>query len=496
MSQLVAIVGLGPGGLATALRLLGQGCEVEIFEAADRVGGRMRGLQDGAYHFDTGPTILQMPQLYEDLFASAGLNRADYIEFQRVDPYTRLRFWDDTWLDLTTDRDALKQQIGEWRSDLPEAFDQWVKRLERMYELGYEPYLSQPARSLLGYARLDEIPAFLSFKPWESLYQHFWKAFGDDRLVYALSYPAKYLGMHPTLSASVFSLIPYLELAYGVWHPKGGFRALAQALGRAIEDKGGKIHLNSPVRQVLLKGDKAVGIELEDGRQIAADAVVVNADFAQAVQSIVPESHRGKYTKAFFDKKQFSCSTFMLHLGLDKQYDVPHHQIYLSEHVRRKDKPFVDDSALDETDPPFYVCYPGATETSAAPAGHSTLYVLVPIPHTGHGVNWSEQQQSYRDFVVQQLALLGFEDLEQHIVTESLHTADTWQDDYFVHLGAVFNLSHTWLQMGPMRPPIRSEKVESLYWVGGAVHPGSGLMTILEAAKNTAKFVAADLTGC
>ncbi|MBE7380252.1 MAG: phytoene desaturase [Leptolyngbya sp. SIO1E4] len=495
MGQKIIVVGAGPGGLATALRLAGQGYLVEIFESASRVGGRMRGFQTGAYAFDTGPTILQLPHLYEDLFASAGLSRAEYIPFTRLEPYTRVQFWDNTQLDLTTDLAQLKPQLAAFRSDLPDAFDRWLAAEAQKYEAGYDPYLGEPARSLLGYLRLNELGTALRFRPWETLYQHFWRAFQDERLVYALSYPAKYLGMHPTLSASVFSLIPYIEMAYGVWHPQGGFRALAQALAQAFQDLGGKIHLNTPVSQVWVQNRQARGVELSNGERVAADTVVVNADFAQAVQTLIPEAARGKYSAQFFEGKQFSCSTFMLYLGLDRRYDqLPHHQLYLSEHIRRRDRPFVDDSALDEVDPPFYVCNPTPVDPSNAPAGHSTLYVLVPIPHTGQGVDWSAKAQQYRNFVMNRLPRLGFEGVEQHIVTETCYTADTWQSDYSVYLGAVFNLSHTWRQLGPFRPPIRSETLERLYWVGGAVHPGSGLMTILEAAKNTAKFVTQDLS--
>lgn len=494
MVKHIAIVGAGPGGLATALRLIAQGYHVTLFEAADRVGGRMAGLQVGPYHFDTGPTILQLPRLYDALFASAGLDRAAYIPFTRLEPYTRVRFWDDTHLDLTTDQVQLKAQLADFRDDLPAAFDRWYAREKRKYDQGYEAYLGQPARPLLGYVRLDELPTALSFRPWESLYQHFWHAFKDDRLVYALSYPAKYLGMHPTLSTSVFSLIPYVELLDGVWHPQGGFRALAQAIATAITDLGGQIHLQTPVKQLWIEQGQSRGVELASGERVEADAVVVNADFAHAVQTLLPEDCRGKYRDRWLAQKQFSCSTFMLYLGLDRRYDhLPHHQLYLSEHIRRRDRPFIDDSALDAADPPFYVCNPTLTDDSNAPAGHSTLYVLVPIPHTGHGVDWVAQKQAYRDLVVSRLPQLGFEGVADHIVSETCYTADTWQQAYQVHLGAVFNLSHTLPQLGPFRPPIRSETVAGLYWVGGAVHPGSGLMTILEAAKHTAQFVQEDM---
>ncbi|MDA0674059.1 MAG: phytoene desaturase family protein [Cyanobacteria bacterium] len=493
MAKRIAIVGAGPGGLATALRLVAQGYAVEVFEARDRVGGRMGGLDQGPYGFDTGPTILQLPRLYDDLFAQAGLNRADYIPFLPVEPYTRVRFWDHTHLDLTTDQDQLKAQLAAIRPDLPAAFDRWYAQQQRQYARGYEPYLGQPARSLLGYLKLEELPAALGFRPWETLYQHFWNAFRDERLVYAFSYPAKYLGMHPTLSASVFSLIPYVELADGVWHPQGGFRALAQAIARAITDLGGRIHLNCPVQQIALRGRQATGVVLSTGETVAADGVVVNGDFARAVQDLLPPAVRGKYSDRYFARKQFSCSTFMLYLGLNRRYDLPHHQIYLSAHIRRRDRPFIDDSALDAVDPPFYVCNPTVTDPTSAPPGHSTLYVLVPIPHTGYGVDWAQEKQAYRDFVISRLPKLGFDNVVDHIQTETCYTANTWQDAYSVYLGAVFNLSHGLTQLGPFRPPIRSETVTGLYWVGGAVHPGSGLMTILEAAKHTAQFVRSDL---
>ncbi|HEY9621981.1 MAG TPA: phytoene desaturase family protein [Crinalium sp.] len=494
MSKHIAIVGAGPGGLATAIRLAGLGYQVQIFEASDRVGGRMRGFEVGPYAFDTGPTILQLPHLYEDLFREAGLRFSDYMQLKRLEPYTRLRFWDDTQLNLTSDRDAFKAQLATMRPDLPQAFDRWYAEHIRKYEAGYKPYLGSPVRPLWGYLRPNELAAMLSFRPWESLYEHFWQFFKDDRLVYALSYPSKYLGMHPTVAASVFSLIPYLEFAEGVWHPMGGFRALAQAMGKAAEDLGVTIHLNSPVKQIWIEQKQVRGIELETGDRIPTDAVVVNADFAYAMQHLMPESARGRYSDRQLDRMKFSCSTFMLYLGINRRYDdLPHHQIYLSEHIRRRDRPWVDDSALDEDDPPFYVCNPTITDPGNAPAGHSTLFVLVPIPNTSYGVDWETKQKSYRNLIIQRLPLLGYDQIESHIMTERCYTATTWRDDYRVHLGAVFNLSHNWGQLGPFRPPIRSTDVNRLYWIGGAVHPGSGLLTILEASRSAAVFLQEDL---
>lgn len=493
MRKHAIIIGAGPGGMATAMRLAHRGYQVALFEAADRVGGRMRGFEQGGYAFDTGPTILQVPRVYEELFQESGLRLADYISFARLEPNTRLRFWDDSQLDLTSNMDAFKAQLAALRVDLPDAFERWYIEHIRKNEAGYGPYLGTPVRPALAYLQPREILAALPFRPWESLYDHFWRFFRDERLVYGLSYPSKYLGMHPTVCSSIFSLISFLEFADGIWHPMGGFRALAQAMARAVCDLGGTIHLNSPVRQVWLEQGRARGVELASGERVAADVVVINADFAHGLQTLLPPQARGRYTDKKLARMRFSCSTFMLYLGINRRYEhLPHHQLYLSEHIRRRERPWVDDAVLDESDPPFYVCNPTPIDPDNAPPGHSTLFVLVPIPNTAHGVDWGAKQAAYRQLILSRLPLLGFENVQQHIVSETCYTADTWRDDYHTYLGAVFNLAHTWSQLGPLRPHIRAENVRGLYWVGGAVHPGSGLLTILEAARSTVFFIEQD----
>ena len=186
------------------------------------------------------------------------------------------------------------------------------------------------------------------------------------------------------------------------------------------------IHLNCPVRQVGIEDKCVQGVELADGEMVSADAVVVNADFSYAMQHLIPSCARGRYTDERLNNMKFSCSTFMLYLGINRRYEnLPHHQIYLSEHIRRREKPWSDEEALDEENPSFYVCNPTIIDPSNAPFGHSTLFVLVPIPNTNYGVDWKAKQKSYRDFIVQRMSLLGYENVEQHIVSETCYTANT-----------------------------------------------------------------------
>lgn len=494
MTQKILVVGAGPGGMATAMRLAAAGYQVAIYEAADRVGGRMRGLELGSYQFDTGPTILQVPHVYDELFAACGLQFSDYVRLIRLDPNTRIKFWDDSHLDLTSNLGAFKEQLARFDPALPASFERWYAEHLRKDVVGYGPYLGSPVRSPLGYLRPNEIAAALPFRPWESLYQHFERFFPDERLVYALGYQAKYLGMHPRACSSVFSLVTFLEFHYGIWHPEGGFRALARGLGRAAQDLGVEIHLNRPVRQILVEGGQARGLLLADGERITADAVVVNADFGHAVQTLLPAEARGPYTDRKLNRMEFSCSTFMLYLGVDRRWEqLPHHQLYLSPNIRRSDGMWAKSAILDEEDPSFYVCNPTIVDPANAPEGHSTLFVLVPVPNLRYSVDWHEKKGPFRELILRQMAKLGYENVERHIVAEHMYTAETWRDEHRTHLGAVFNLVHSWTQLGPLRPHIRHSGARGLYWIGGAVHPGSGLLTILEAAKSAVHFIGEDI---
>lgn len=180
----------------------------------------------------------------------------------------------------------------------------------------------------------------------------------------------------------------------------------------------------------------------------------------------------------------------MLYLGLDRRYDeLPHHLIYLSEATRRTDRDALEDRTVDLEDPPFYVCNPCVTDPSGAPEGHSTLYVLVPVPNTGQPVDWARVERTYLERIPKWLEKVGVRDVKRHIRAQRCYTAETWRDEYNVFRGAVFNLSHTWLQLGATRPGVKSTDLEGLYFVGGGTHPGSGLLTILESANIAADYL-------
>jgi phytoene desaturase len=486
------IVGAGPGGLFAALNLASLGLSVTVVEKEAIPGGRMRGLSFDGYQVDTGPSIMQLPQILERIFRRAGKRIEDYVELRRLPENTRVHFWDGSHLDTTHDIVKMRAQVESLRPGMGQGFDAWMKVSQEKYGVAYEKFISHPADSLQYYSPLRLLPT-LRFKPWQTLYTHLNEYFHDDRLSYALSYPSKYLGLHPTTCSSVFGVIPYIELAFGVWHVMGGFRALAKGLMRCAEDLGVTFRMSSPVERVLIDNGKANGVRLKTGETLSADLVVVNADLPYAAQALVPNEARakGRISDQKLRKAKYSCSTFMMYLGIDTVYrDLPHHLIYLSDASRRTDRAALEDQAVDLDDPPFYALNPTVSDPSGAPAGHSTLYVLVPTPNTHQPLDWNHVERHMREKIPQWLQKVGLKGIEKHIKATRTFTAETWRDDFNVHRGAVFNLSHTWMQLGPMRPKVKSEDIDGLYWVGGGTHPGSGLLTIMESANIAAHHIA------
>jgi phytoene desaturase len=329
-------------------------------------------------------------------------------------------------------------------------------------------------------------------RPWLSLDGELRRYFEDPRVRLAMTFQSKYLGMSPFNCPSLFSILSFLEYEYGVHHPVGGCGAVSKAMARVAEDLGATISLDDEVEEILFEGRKAVGVRSRSGVH-RADALVVNADFARAMTRLVPDRLRPRWSDRKIARKRFSCSTFMLYLGIEGRYDdLAHHTIHLAADYRANLGDIETRHALS-ADPSFYVQNACVTDPSLAPPGKSTLYVLLPVTHQHPNVDWSREAPRFRALAIRQLAKIGLGDVEKRIVFERRVTPDDWDRGHEIHLGATFNLAHNLSQMLYLRPRNRFEDLESVYLVGGGTHPGSGLPVIYESARITARLIGEDL---
>lgn len=490
----VVIVGAGPGGLASAMQLAQAGVDVTVIEKQSWVGGRTATFTQDGFTFDFGPTFFLYPRVLNEIFASVGRDLRTEVPMKRLDPQYRVSFGGGGKLDATNDLERMEEQVVALSPQDAGSVERYLrdnrKKLER-----FRPILESPFNSLRDLVSPSILRAAPHVAPWQSLGDQLASYFKDERLQIAFSFQSKYLGMSPYKCPSLFSILSYLEYEYGVYHPYGGCGAVSRRMAEIAIELGVEIRTSEAVTGFDFQGKRPTAVITDQGRY-EADSVIINADFALAMRDLVPDRLRRRWTDQQISKKKFSCSTFMMYLGLETRYEeLPHHTIHISEDYQQNLKEIEQEFSLPQ-DPSFYVQNASVTDSSLAPEGQSSLYVLVPVPHRNDGaaVTWdSETIERYRRKTLESLPKIGLTDVEQHIVTEKIITPQTWESDFGLFRGATFNLAHNLGQMLHLRPHNRFEDLDGVYLVGGGTHPGSGLPVIYESSRIACRQLLSEL---
>lgn len=486
MAKKIIIIGAGPGGLTAGMILAKKGFDVEIFEKEPQVGGRNAAIRMGEYTFDTGPTFLMMNFVLDEVFKMAGKDVKDYIEQIKLDPMYRLKFSDIEVLP-TSNHEKMKQVIAKLfpgnENGYQKFLDKEKVRYDKMYPCLKADYSS--LRSLFSKNLMKAIP-YLGLG--KSIFQSLGSYFKQEKLKLSFTFQSKYLGMSAWECPAAFSIIPYIEHEFGIFHVKGGLNAISGAMSKVFVENGGKLHLNSKVENMIIEGKTAKGVELAGGQRIFADEVIINSDFAYSMTNIT-NNKVPKYSKEKLDKMKYSCSTFMLYLGIDKLYNIPHHNVFFADKYRQNIEDIFNLGKLSD-DMSFYVQNASIMDPTLAPKGHSTIYVLVPVPNQSFSIDWEKEKAIYEEKVIAAIeSRTELKDIRSHIKVKKVITPNDWRDTYNVYKGATFNLAHNIGQMLYLRPRNKFEGLKNCYLVGGGTHPGSGLPTIYESGRISSQMI-------
>ena len=486
-SKKVTVIGAGPGGLAVSMLLVAKGYEVVVYEKQSYIGGRTSRLTLGEYNFDLGPTFFMMPGILEEIFQMAGRQLQDYVQIQEINPLYTLKFKDLSF-SPTRNYEEMIQEIENKFPGNGAGYDQFMKiegeKFDRVTKL-----LQQPFTKITDLITRNMVSAFPKLNALDTVYGRLSNYFSDERLKWAFSFQAKYLGMSPWECPGTFTILSYLEHRFGLFHPIGGVNKLCEAMAQVIEEYGGKIHTGTGVKQVVVKEKKAVGVLLENGEMVPSDDVIINADFGHAATNLFKQRDLKKYRKENLEKKKLSCSTFMLYLGINKPLNLPHHMILFAEDYKQNVDEMTKEMKLSE-DPSIYVHNPSRLDPTLAPKGKSALYVLMPVPNLQADIDWGKEKHGVREKILSVLELEPeLHDIRSHIEVEKIVTPIDWQNEMYVYKGATFSLAHNLSQMMYFRPHNKFEDVNHCFLVGGGTHPGSGLPTIFESAKISATLL-------
>ncbi|MGI9372923.1 MAG: phytoene desaturase family protein [Hyphomicrobiales bacterium] len=487
----VVIIGAGPGGLAISMLLANAGLDVTVLEKRDRVGGRTGQIKQDGYTFDIGPTFFLYPPVLERIFSQCGFSLWDEVPMKQLDPLYRIEFENRGHLDARSDVGVMSEEIARLSPNDALNLERYMAENRKKLE-HFRPVLESPFEGIADYLRPDVLKSALMLRPQLSLDSDLERYFQDDRVRQAFSFQSKYLGMSPFNCPSLFTILAFLEYEYGVYHPIGGCGAVMQRMAELAESMGVEIKLSEGVDELEFEGKKASAAVTSKGRY-PCSRLIINADFAETMKQLVPNKLRKRWTDKKLEKKKFSCSTYMLYLGLDGTYDdLPHHTIFLSEDLRKNVHEIQHLKTIPEH-PSFYVQNACVNDPSLAPDGKSTLYVLMPVGNLDGPVDWHQEQVGLREFALDQLEKVGVANVRDRIELEHSLTPQDWSKDLSVFKGATFNLAHTLTQMLSFRPRNRFEDLQGVYLVGGGTHPGSGLPVIFESANISAKLIADDI---
>ena len=484
------IIGAGPGGLAAAMLLAAKGVKVKVLERLPHVGGRTSTIEAEGYKFDLGPTFFLYPRILEEIFALVGRDLHREVEMVRLDPQYRIQFGAGGVINATADIARMEREIASIAPQDAPGFRRFLQESRTKLER-FAPCLEQPFRGWSDVFTTRMLKLLPLLRPHQSVEHYLGRFFTDPRVRLAFCFQSKYLGMSPFQCPSLFSILSFLEYEHGVWHPLGGCGAVTEAMARVARELGVEICLNEPVEEIVFAGKRAVGVRTAEGVQ-RADAVVVNADFARAMTRLVPNHLRRRWTDERLAKKQYSCSTFMMYLGVEGTFDLPHHTIHISKDYEQNLDDIENGHVLSD-EPSFYVQNACVTDRGLAPRGHSALYVLAPVTHQHANVDWNRERRRYRDLLLKKIAQAGYDGLEGRIRYERVITPADWDTRYEIYRGATFNLAHNLAQLLHLRPQNRFEDLDGVYLVGGGTHPGSGLPVIFESARITSRLLLSDL---
>ena len=476
----VLIVGAGLGGLATALRLVKQGYQVEIIEKNAQAGGRLNQLKKDGFTFDVGPSFFSMSYEFEEFARDCGIELP--FKYVELDPLYSVNFrGNPKTFHLYKNIAKLAEQFKDIEPDFEEKMHKYLKKSGALFNDTVDLVVKNNFNSMFDYIttlmRVNPIHVPVLFK---SFYQHVEQYFDSKEAQQIVSLVAFFLGRTPFDTLAIYTLLSYTEFKHdGYYNVVGGMYKIIEGLVDELSKENVQINYNTEVVDFKANGKKIESVVDRNGKQWNAQTILINADAAVFRNTVMKHKN---YTTEKMDKKSWTMGFLTFYIGLKcKLPGVDHHNYYLGTNFKEyADKVLSESNTLEK--PYYYVNVVSKHNEDCAPEGCENLFFVCPVPNLLQKENWDDREQIV-DSIIEDFSQRIGKDIAPEIISRTVYTPIEWGEEYNLHRGSGLGLSHTFTQIGAMRPANVDEKYKNLFYVGASTVPGAGLPMAIISSK-------------
>ncbi|GAB3751814.1 phytoene desaturase family protein [Spirosoma pomorum] len=502
-----AVIGAGVAGIATAIRLVMKGYQVDVFEANAYPGGKLSSFEQSVdgnmYRFDAGPSLFTMPHLIDELFRLANRDPKHYFTYQKLDETCRY-FWDDgTRLTAWADHNRFGREVETVLGEPAQHLHQQLADSALKYDVTEKLFLHRSLHKLSTWFNRDAFRGYLNL-PRLGVFGTMNKAnerrFRHPKLVQLFNRYATYNGSDPYQTPATMNIIPHLEYNIGAFFPAGGMIGITNALVKLAEDLGVRFHYNVRIAAIETKGKKVEGIRGEERRKegeeegqsthfsFPADLVVSNMDVVNTFRKLLPNARQPERIL----RQPKSSSGLIFYWGINRKFaELGLHNIFFSNDYRAEfDQLFGKNgnAASLSDDPTIYLNITSKHKPDDAPPTGENWFILLNAPNNT-GQDWHLIINQARENVIRKLSHVLGVDVASMIETESILDPRSIESRTSSSQGALYGNSSNNRFAAFLRHANFSHQFENLYFVGGSVHPGGGIPLCLLSAKIATEMI-------